>query len=83
MSSADPIVPGPGRPDHLWAGDEFGHNCVRCDDGSPWRCDPAKHPAVDFIRRVVEAVEPGVTEGLTDGELLAMHQRIKEARGVR
>lgn len=74
---------GMQRPDHLWAGDGFGHNCVRCAADSPWRCDPDRHPAVDFIRRVVEAIEPGVTEGLGDDELLAMHQRIKDARGVK
>ena len=43
------VEPGPaapesgGRPDHPWAGDEDGHNCADCRDGSPWRCDRLAH----------------------------------------
>lgn len=26
-------------PDHQWAGDDHGHDCIECGPDGPWRCD--------------------------------------------
>ena len=37
------------RPSHFWAGDDDGHSCADCPDGSIWRCDPLAHIDMDAV----------------------------------
>lgn len=43
------------KPMHAWAGDDDGHNCAECPDGSIWRCDRLAHFDVEQMIADVNA----------------------------
>ena len=62
--------PNDPRPDHRWSGDDVGHNCAQCPEGSIWRCDQLAHIRV-------------AADLLSDEQRVDLRARLAESARVR